>query len=636
VSLTGWFRKHRRHLLAAVVVMLMFSWGVLGNLQRYVTRTQGSYGTVRGKAVTFDEMQDSRDALRMARQLGLGDPRMLSMLSRTNVSPQTVALIGALNWLLGEQVFGASDQPDSAGAWRYLVLLREAQAGGVEVTPAQAGEILSAMPVFSEDQVFSERRYEAFVQVSGLTHAAVISYVQSLASVAQLLDFVSEATLSSNAEVWMDYGYRNEQVRMRFVQVPTSAFLPLIKATDEELRAFYEKRKDALPDPAAGAIGYKGPERVKLECAVAPAEELAKQAQVTEEDIAAYYKDKKAEFLTEAKKPEGAAPESGSQAAPAAPGQDAAEKTESVPPGFRYQPLEEVRDQIRQKLAGQKAQARSQEFAQQVVDDLRSLGDQYTNEPRPLGQIARRRGLTCRVLRNASGQELVSRQDLESAFPQAMDLVDFAFGKESNLYYPKMFRSQEGTLVCQVLERRPSAVEPFEQVVEQVRRDCLAQKALERATAFAENLRQAVVKDGFENAVQEMNVRLAGLLAGAQGQVAGAAGQQPAVQQLEVRESDLFKRSDTRVPGIEGPVPAVVAVAFRAPVGQIATAVQGPPASLCYVIQPFGAQQAAQQGFADNGALLSMYYLFDKRAVAVREWLDHLFEAAQPTARVTG
>ena len=60
MKMMRWFRRHRRYLLAGVVIMLMASWGILGTVQRLVRREEPPLGVVRGEKVTAAEGREIR------------------------------------------------------------------------------------------------------------------------------------------------------------------------------------------------------------------------------------------------------------------------------------------------------------------------------------------------------------------------------------------------------------------------------------------------------------------------------------------------------------------------------------------------------------------------------------------------
>lgn len=628
MALTRWFRKHRRYLLAGVVVMLMVSWGILGPLARRLSTSRGAVSSIRGEPVNETDLREASYTLKMAHVLGMADGRTMALLQFTGATPRATIMLNVLAQALGDFVLEQKRRIEGESAWRFLVLLREAEAGGVEVTTLEAHEMVRFLPALVDRNGFSPQRYQAFLRSYGYTDAEVSRRAGELAKVAKLICLGRESTGSTNAEIWMAYSHSRARARVRFIEIDSHLFLPIVDATQEELEAFYAQHREVLPDPASGRVGYMAPERAKVEYALASVAELMQKVEVSDDDVAAYYDANKHEFLeTEASGEEKTEAETEGEA----PGGEPAEEETSAAP--RYKELDEVRETIRERLARPKATEKARELARRVLDELKSVEEQYANEPLPLQQMARRHGLHYDVASAASGRELLSREELEELVPEGKQVADFAFGESLNLYYPRFFDSADQPVVCQVLKQRGPEPQTLEEVQEQVRSDCLRQKALERAVTFAGKLKDEVSETGFEKAAETMNRRLADLLGleTERDEDADAAAPGP----LTVRESDFFSRTAAEVPGMEQPVPALVAKAFELAHDQVAVAAEGPPVSRCYVVQPIERQGAPREEFAETGVVFRAFYLADKQNRAVREWMEGLLNAAQGFKEVT-
>ncbi|MCK4374782.1 MAG: hypothetical protein KAX19_05610, partial [Candidatus Brocadiae bacterium] len=286
---------------------------------------------------------------------------------------------------------------------------------------------------------------------------------------------------------------------------------------------------------------------------------------------------------------------------------------------------------IRDRLAGRKAADAARELAQKVVTDLNAVSRNYPNEPLPLAQMARRHGLLYQVARTARGRELLSREELEGAVPQGLEVAAFAFERGTHLYDPRLFDVGEVPLICQVLERRSEEPRPLDEVEDEVRRDCLRESGLERAVTFAEKLKERAAEVGLEAAVEEMNERLGDLLGSAE---AGAGAEPAEGPALRVQESDFFARSDRTIPGLAQPHPAVVEAAFQLGPDELGVAAEGPPVSRAYVIQAVEREDASEEGFVEDGPIFRFSYLVQKQRRAVQDWMAGLLDAAQRARRL--
>jgi hypothetical protein len=627
LKLMRWFRRNRRYMLAGLVVVLMLSWTLLGTFSQLARRTRRAVGTTGGRSVSDVDLREADLTLRTASALGLLEPQALAVLQVAPSSPRAMAAEVSLVRDVRSFLFEKEERVDERAAWRFLVLLRQAEAVGVQVPPDEVTELLKLSPRLVGRQGFSEDTYNMFLSQYGYTKSEVNQALTELLKVATLVTLRRDTVLVSTAELWQAYSHSSEAVKVRFIEVDAAQFVPLVKATPEELRAFYTKHSSVVGDPAAGKIGYMAPERIRVEYAEAPMDKIMGEVKVEDKDIASYYEEDKKMFLVKV-------PEGEKEKAPEAEKKPEEAKADQPPAGYRYKTLDEARDEIRQELVRTKAKPQAEELVQKVMSELDAVSGRYVNEPLPLAQMARRHGLTYHVVRTADGRDLVSRRELESLMPQGAEVAAFAFEGTTSLDNPRSFTRGDKPLICQVLERRPAEQQPFEKVEKEVRHDYEMQAALERAAAFAEKLKESVAQAGLEKAAETMGARLANLLgttgATEAGALAGAAG--PA--RLTVQEAGPFSRTDREVPGIKEPVPAVVEKAFQLAGDEAGVAVEGPPVYRCYAMKVVERQPAPREEFAQGGAVARMFYLPRKQDEEVRQWMDGLLSAAHRIGRV--
>ncbi len=638
-----WFRRHRRVLMAVLVGVLMAVWGTLPALNYFARRGREERGEIRGEPVSNQAVRQAAMQLEKCARYGL--------LNRA--SP------------IGEFIFtGQQGSPREGGritfeaAWRYLVLVREVEAAGIQVTSEDIENVFAFTGLAADDPELRRA-------------------VGNLLKILKLYTYHQESAQLGVPELWMDYDYWGRSAKVRLVELKPEVFLPLVDATPEEVLAFYEEHKDLEPDPRAGMVGYRAPESVRLDYAFAPREDFKGKVSVSDEEVAAYYEEHKAEFviLQEAKPrteepdeeaageadeqgqaeqneeaeatPEEAeeAPEEAEEAAEEA--EEPAEELEGTPEEAEgppeaagekedepaYRPLAEVQENIRDRLLTQKAADAVRERVEKMLDDLERVAGQYVNQPFPLELMANRHDLRYESPSNEAGEAWLTRKQVQLRLPGGPTVAARIFeeGMEVNSY--GFLQTPRGPVVFQVLERRPPESRPFEEVRDQAKRDLLQAKALERAQTVAEKLKNSAAESSLDEALREMNERLAKLLGmpepegdgrdeGEEGEGEATAG----ASVLELRETDFLSRNNTYILAVGKGRPSVVRVAFELAAEELAVVTEGHPDPACYVIEKLAEKPADTALFHEGGEFRRAFASFRRRRQAVRDWLDGLLE----------
>lgn len=629
----SWLRRNRKILMAVMVVVLMVAWGALPAL-RYMAGGEGrTRGTIRGEPVGPREMQRAS--------------RELSSLTRFGLLRRARGLSG---FIFGEQ---ESQRASMEAVWRYLVLVREAEAAGVDVVAGEMQGIFAPQgPLPGNDPVLRRA-------------------VLNLIKISKLYAFRMETSHVGTAQQWMDYNFRRYAVKLRTVELDPDIFIPVVETSPSEVREFYEERKEQLPDERTGTIGYQAPQRVRMEYALASIEDAEKAVQVSEQQIKDYYEENKSEYVIEedeAGEDEGEEEETGENAAesetpsdeeaneessadetaegdeePAAE-EEGGEATEEEP---EYKPLSEVRDEIIKTLTERKAKEHAREKVEKVLDDLEEVSVDYLNEPLPVEQMARRHGLTYARPTVADGRELLSREEIQSTVPGGSKVAQRIFDEELQKNYYSLVETTAGPMVIQILERREPEPKPFDSVREQVRSDLRRHKALQQAKTVAEKIRQKAGENSLAAAVRETNGRLTNLL-GPPPEPAeetdekeeekpeeGAESSEEAEKKeegvyLEVNESGFISRSDMGMEAFGTRRPEIIRTAVGLEDGEVAMVVSQPPEAACFVIERLAARQPDPGGFWPWQQQQRFRTMFFGPQQEVQAWLDELLEESPP------
>ncbi len=596
MTLTRWFRRNQKYLLAAVVVMLMLAWGILTPLSQ-LARRRGAEGTIRGRSVEIADMQAAQGVLRLGSALGLFEPMTAVYMQYGGASRTATMRVAALGSALRRFVLrGEEPSIDADAAWRYLVLLYAAEDAGVVATQGEVVEVLTSLPILSGPDGFVAERYRALLQSTGMTDMTVTRWIGQLVKIAKLIEIRREATVASDAEVWMDWAFRNERARIRFVTVDAELFEPLVEPSEEELVQFYQDHRDRLPEESVDGVGYMADERVRAEIALVKLSDMREKVEVSGAEIEVYYEQHREDYR---RSHEGNGEAEGKTDAPDAEPQ--------------YRPLGEVRDDIAGLLREQKASELAQQLAERLMADLEEVRENYENMPLPLEQMARRHGLEYGVLRTPSGRELLSEEELAAAVPDGEQIAQFAFGGPESLYYPDVSQTSKGPAVLQVLEWREPEPREFEEVRELVRRDYVKLRALEHAREFARRLQLRANEVGLTHAVDETKGSLSALL------------DLGSEDLLRVQESGLFDRDALSIEGLPGAAPEeLVRTAFMLEKGDVGLAVSETSAARCFVLQTIERKPAPRDQFASALGSARGFYLMRKQGRMVEAWLDRL------------
>jgi len=576
-------------------------------------------------------------------------------------------------------IFRNEQQVTGDVRWRYLVLLYEAEDTGIRTTEGEVENYLFSMPAFASDGRLDQQRYQAFLRFFRLTDRDVRVALRDLIKVFKLISLRMESVHATGAELWSQYAFRNEQAKVRFVALRPELFLPLVEANEAALRDFYEAHKDDIADSRSGTVGYKSPKRARVACALAAYEDFEKDMTVTEAEIQGYYEEHKDEFvLPEQKGEEEPAVEGAEEESPALENAPSGDETNSDKPTqspvssaegdaeggekvgeirpasqegtgeaeeeVRYRDLEEVRDDIEDRIRRRKAEEAASEACERAFEDIQEVMPQYVNEPLPLDQMARRRKLRYMVLKNEAGREFLSRDELDE-LPLAISGIG-SFAMDQELYFASQFDSPGGPCICQVLARRDPQVEPYESVKERVREDYMEEKALEEAQRMADELVEESAKSSLDEAVAELNVRLKSLVARNKNGHEKEAKQQaepgdPQAEEgtepegiLTIEETDFFSRSALFVPAMGGLRPQVIKKAFSLHRGQVASVVDGGPERICYVIEKVDRRDADPVRFYQLLGELRRGYLITKQIATLTSWVQQLVKESEPVEQM--
>lgn len=267
------FRRHQRKLLAIFAILSMFCFVLADSLPRLLSPAAGGAGQDPVVVTLYDKPIHRSDLNEMVVQ-------------RTNANVFMSALAG-------RPLFGETNTRAMVDA---LILQHEADALRMPATPEAGREWLKQVT----NGLMNRDLFEATLErlgnrVSGEQILSDIANQVRLAKVRQLLG----NPLVTPLDVYQTYRDQNERVGTRAVAFPVQSFLDKVaEPSASEVQAFYDQYKDALPDPARDAPGFKVPRQVRVEILSIDGEALARgiKDKLTESELRTYYENRKAEF----------------------------------------------------------------------------------------------------------------------------------------------------------------------------------------------------------------------------------------------------------------------------------------------------------------------------------------------------
>jgi peptidyl-prolyl cis-trans isomerase D len=486
------FRRHQRKLLAVLAIFAMVAFTLDFSLFRNMGRGQGENPVVfnlYGQPVRRDEVNRMR-------------------LERLRVN----LFMGQI--FRREEFFGGTTDEEIRDA---LILEHEADRLGMPATLDLAKQWLREQTGGALTPEFFDAIYrQNFTQQEPYR----ISDEQLLAEIANQIRIYQVRVLPGlgvdrdlSAMTPMDlfeaYRQQNERVSALLVAFPAEEFLGEVgEPTEAEVKAYYEKYKDALPDPDRDTPGFKTPRQVEVEYVMVDQEGLAEgyEESLTDEQLRAYYEAHKDDFRPQP---------------PELPRDLFAGAPELTP--HEEDPFAEARARVRTALADEKAREEVARIfdevreevmdpfldrldeAAQANDEAREAGRDTKPLPEPkaddgstqLAALAKAKGLEYHATPPITREQAedpetspIARASAGGRLPgMGTKFADYVFQPRASVYEPFELSDERGRrfLAWKLADREP-AVPPLAEVRDEVVRAWKLEKARAKAEAAAKAL----------------------------------------------------------------------------------------------------------------------------------------------------
>jgi peptidyl-prolyl cis-trans isomerase D len=416
--------------------------------------------------------------------------------------------------------------------------LAEARRLGIGATDAEVREYILSLPAFQENGRFiGEDRYRQFLRMQRppVSPGEFEESIRKSLMVQKLRAAVTGWISVSEAEVDEEFRRRNEKVKLEVVAFPSSKYAASATVTDEEVAARFEKNKEdyrvpekrkvryLLVDPQSFRAGitateqdlqraynermeqYSTPEQVRASHILLKTGEGKDEAAVKKqaEELLAQVK-AGADFAALATKhsEDEASRDQGGDLDFFGKGRMVAEFEQAA---FALQPgqvsdlvktsygyhiikvtdrkaattkgLDELRAQLTEQIVMERAEARAQEAATQIIGEIRSPAD--------LDRVAKTRGLRVQE----SGHFAQSEPILGLGFSPAISAAAFGLDKGE---VSDAIRTPQGQVFITVTDVQASYLPKLDEVKDKVREDLKQQKAGEAARQKAADVLPAL------------------------------------------------------------------------------------------------------------------------------------------------
>ncbi|MFO0794324.1 MAG: SurA N-terminal domain-containing protein [Candidatus Brocadiaceae bacterium] len=587
---SSWFRRHQKTVYI-VMIFAMFVWGISYSVMELIPKKP--IGRILGRKITQNEFAD-----------------MVSRWQRLFFSQAKESVVSLV--------------------WKQLTLVEEAKKMGLVVTNQELEEGLQRLgfQIFGGQENINRYMLIQFLCSSFRLNQEQIARTLQEALLVEKLDGLMRSSIKATSdELWQRYSMENEQIKFKALTLKANDFLDLVNVTEDEIRDFYEKYKNTARNPGSGNPGYKYPEMVKVECLIAKYDDMEKRVSVLEEEMKKYYEDNKetqfkitAEQKQEEKKPQKDTAQTDKKSVKEEKKTaDDVKSKEEKKLTAAYKPFTEVKMDIQKTLLRQKAMEKVTELTTKADEEIYETMDKA--ERPSFKDIANRYKLLYEIPKGKkSGSEFLSEEDLTEVFPGSGQLVQVSFGRDK--FEPSTpLDFVEGKLILQVIDKKPAAAPPLEDIRNEVMNDLKMEKGLLKAKEIAEKYAGATSVPAFDEVMKSIKAEYP----------------QKNISACETgyinRPIKVFNKDSRYIEALKEDRPNVAKKAFELKTGQWGVAMETSGEKACYIISLVEKKQADKAAFEKDKENVAKRYAYEKQEAFMTEWQNDLGKHVEVYAR---
>jgi peptidyl-prolyl cis-trans isomerase D len=163
---------------------------------------------------------------------------------------------------------------------------QEAERLGLTVDEDELRQSIAAIPAFQVEGRFHKETYLQTLQANNLKPSDFETNQRRHLQRTKLQELIQAGIHVGEEEVRERYRFESERVNLRYLEVPTSAFLDQVTFTEEEAKAHYEAEKER----------FREPERVRIQYVKFDPKTFAAEVEPSDEEIQTYYDAHPSEF----------------------------------------------------------------------------------------------------------------------------------------------------------------------------------------------------------------------------------------------------------------------------------------------------------------------------------------------------
>lgn len=571
---SSWFRRHQKTVYI-IMIFAMFVWGISYSAMEMIPKKP--IGRMFGRKITQNEFAD-----------------MLGRWQRLFFSQAKESIVSLV--------------------WKQLTFVEKAKNMGIVVTSQEIEEGLQrlAFQIFGGTENINRSSLMQFLcNTFRLNQEQIVRTLREALLVEKLESMIRMSVKMPTDETWQRYSLENEQVKLKILTLKAKDFMDPVTITEEEIRAYYEKHMNDAYDVASEKPGYKLPDRVKLECLIATYDDMEKLVSVAEEEMKKYYEDnKETQYKTTAgeQKPEEVKKDTTATKDGSPADKQPLKKEEKT--STTYKAFAEVKGEIQKTLARQKAMEKAAEIITKLDEEIYETMDKA--ERPGFKALADKYKVAYEIPKGKqSKNEFLTENDLLELFPGSNQIVQIAFDRDKyEASIPLDFI--EGKVIFQVLDKKPSAAAPFEEIRDVVIRDLKQEKGLLKAKEIAEKQIGTATDISFDDVVKAIRAE------------SGKKDIPVCETDYFARPMKLFNRESRYIEALKEDRPNVAKKAFELKPGQPGIAIETSGEKACYVLCLVDKKLADKTAFEKDKENVTKRYLYEKQEAFMTDWQNEM------------